>query len=254
MSGIFTPSLDNLLPLIFQFLLRWSPATLVPLWKNRGGGEGKMVIELHIKVLRVWNVQGQHWVPIRITTKKNPLSVPPASLMLLLSLSPPSFPSLKSTTQSCLSLVFCWRWVKCARHISGWGNIMSGCSSTLCPPSNPILLISNSTFVTWWQKVFVGWDQIVSVYFFIILQWFNNVGNVLNYCNCSSKRHKKNRYAFSAALSVEESLASCTALFLCLVWLVSLCLTEKIFQLTATVSVPFRDKQMDTRDGMKGIQ
>lgn len=53
MSNIFSPSTDNLLPLIFPFLLRLSPATLIPLWNNRGGKEGEMVIELHIKVLRV---------------------------------------------------------------------------------------------------------------------------------------------------------------------------------------------------------
>lgn len=76
------------------------------------------------------------------------------------------------------------------------------------------------------------------------------MGNVLNSHNCSSKRDKMNIYAFAAALSVEESLASCTALFLCLVWLVSHC--EDVS--ANCNSVPFRDQQMDTRDGMKGIQ
>lgn len=46
---------------------------------------------------------------------------------------------------SCLSLVFYWE-VKCIRHSSGWGNIMSGCSSTLYPPSAPKVLIPYTTF------------------------------------------------------------------------------------------------------------
>lgn len=81
--------------------------------------------------------------------------------MLLLSLSPPSFPSWKSPTLSCLSLVFCRHLnVKCARHISGWGNIMSGYSGRLCPPSSPTLFPSQHLSEVD-RKLFVGWDQCV---------------------------------------------------------------------------------------------
>lgn len=184
-----------------------------------------------LKFYKYLNAQGQHWVPVGIAAKRVLLSVPPAGFMLLL------FPfttlfSILTSSLSCLSLVFCRR-VRCTRHISGWGNIMPGRSSRLCPPSNPILPILHSTLKVF--KVFVGWNKYV-------LKKVQHLGNVLCSHNCSSKIRRK---------FVNAPEPASKFFFILFLWLAKL---DKVSLCVIANCILFTEQQTDTRDGMKVIQ
>lgn len=165
-----------------------------------------MVIELRIKVLRIWSAQGQHGLSIQTATKRILCRSP--QLVLCCYVLSHHFVFQPLCGPLC--------------HVCLWGFLRQWfviCEATLCqvavalsaPPRTTHSPKISSLVVRWWLEG-LCWDE-------------NRIHDM--FCTHSAhillvflqllQQEEKNLSASFPALSLEESLSSCTALFLCLV-------------------------------------
>lgn len=249
MSGTFSPSLDNLLPLIFPFLLRLSPATLIPQWKNRGGGKWLLncILKFYESKMPRDNIGCQSGLPLKESF------VSPSSWFYVVTFPFTTLFSILKVYHSVMSVSGVFAGSELNMHVT------SQDEATLCQvivadsahPPTPYSPFPTQHLSDGDREFFVGWDHYVCEvfsYFIKVQHW----GKWAKFPKLLQQKTQEESLCFCCG-SIRRGITSQLHSLISLFSLVSLAMSHCEDYSTNRNNVPFTDQQMDTRDGI-GIQ